>query len=40
MKKIFMILGALSKGRKPERDPGIKYATPIPGQAAVTIIFG
>jgi hypothetical protein len=39
MMKNFMMSGAFSRGRKPERDPGRKGMTPIPGKAEVMTIF-
>jgi hypothetical protein len=37
--KNFMTLGAFTKGRKLEGDPGRKGTAPIPGQAEVMTIF-
>jgi hypothetical protein len=40
MIKNFMTSGALSKGKKPERDLGRKGATPFLGEEAVMLIYG
>jgi hypothetical protein len=40
MMKTFMTLGALSKGKKPEGDPGEKGMTPFPREEAVKSING
>jgi hypothetical protein len=39
MMKKFMTSGVLSKGRKPEEDPGGKNAAPIHREAMVMTIF-
>jgi hypothetical protein len=40
MMKNFMTSRALSRGRKPEGDPGGKDAAPTPGEVSVMTIFG
>jgi hypothetical protein len=40
MMKNFMALGALSKGKKPEGEPGGKGAAPFPREEAVMTIYG